>query len=52
MENKNETRSMMQSNYGDNKLDKSKELNESMTIKQTSPDEYTRKINNIGGSGE
>lgn len=46
----NSTRSMMKSHYGDNKLDKGKELNESMTIRNTSADEYTRKIHNIGGT--
>lgn len=49
-ENKNTTRSMMNGSYGDNKMDKSKELSDTMSIKPTSQDEYTRKINNIGGS--
>lgn len=51
MENNNSMRGMMKSNYGEDKADKSNELNESMTIKKTSPDEYTRKIMNIGGTG-
>lgn len=46
----NTTRSMMSSSNGEQKLDKSKELNESMTIKKTSQDEYTNKIHNLGGS--
>lgn len=47
---KQETRSFMQNDYGDSKLDKSKELNESMTIDSTSADEYTRKLENLGGN--
>lgn len=46
----NKTRSFMSSDYGDSKLDKSAELNESMTIRETSPDEYTNKIRNLGGT--
>lgn len=48
MENK--TRSMMTNNYGDTKADKSKELNESMSISPSSQDEYTKKLHNLGGS--
>lgn len=40
---------MTQMNEGSAKLDKSKELNSSMTIADTAQDEYTRKIFNIGG---
>ncbi len=50
MADKNSMRSMMQTTYGDNKASKSKELNESMTIKSSSSDEYTKKIMNMGGS--
>lgn len=46
----NEVKSMMQSDYGDEKLDKSKELNESMSIKEQSPDEYENKLHSIGGA--
>lgn len=46
-ENKN--KSFMKSSYGDEKLDKSNELNETMTIKNTSQDEYTSKIHSLGG---
>lgn len=49
LENKNETRSMMKTDYTDVKLDKEKELNSEMTIKHTEEDEYTRTIKNIGG---
>lgn len=42
-------RSFTHANMGDNKLDKSVELNESMTIANSAQDEYTRKIFNIGG---
>lgn len=45
----NKMKSFMTSSYGDEKADKSNELNESMTITDTSSDEYTRKINSIGG---
>lgn len=46
---RNETRSMMMTDYKDEKLDKSKELNASMTIRQTAKDEYTRTLENLGG---
>lgn len=46
----NKMRSMMKSTYGDVKLDKSEELNESMSVNNSSQDEYTRKLHNIGGS--
>ena len=49
LEQKNETRSMMKSNFSDVKLDKSKELNDSMTLNEGSRDEYESKIHNIGG---
>ena len=47
---KNTTRGMMKSDYGDNKLDKSTELNESMSIAPSGSDEYTKKIHSLGGS--
>ena len=50
LEDKNIMKSMMKTDYNDEKLNKSDELNDTMTIKNTSPDEYTRKIKNIGGS--
>ena len=37
----------MKSHFNDIKADKSKELNESMTIKPTSQDSYTSKIHNM-----
>lgn len=46
----NNMRSMIGSTFGDNKLNKSTELNDSMSIKNQSQDEYTRKIKNIGGN--
>jgi len=46
----NETRSFMKSDQGDVKLDKSNELNESMTIAETDADEYENTINSIGGN--
>lgn len=48
MENK-KMRDFMHSNYGDEKANKSVELNESMTITDSKQDEYTRTIKNIGG---
>lgn len=46
----NTMKSMMKSTYGDDKLNKVNELNESMTIDTNKgEDEYTRKIKNIGG---
>lgn len=50
LEEKNSTRGMMKSHYNDEKVDKSSELNEGMSIKKTSSDEYTRTIYNIGGN--
>ena len=47
---KNTTRDMMKSNYGEEKLDKSTELNETMTIANTNADDYTKKIHNLGGT--
>ena len=49
LEQKNETRSMMKSSFNDQKLDKSNELNESMTINEASRDEYESTLHNIGG---
>lgn len=49
-EENNSMRGMMKETYGENRVDKSNELNDTMTIQSTSPDEYTRKIMNIGGS--
>lgn len=45
----NETRSFSSTNYGDDKLDKSRELNQTMSIRNSEPDEYEKKIHNIGG---
>lgn len=49
LEEKNETRSMMTGSYSDNKLDKSNELNESMTINEGSRDEYESTLHSLGG---
>lgn len=43
------TRSFTHSNMGDNKLDKSKELNANMSVEDLAQDDYTRKIFHIGG---
>lgn len=50
LEQKNNTRSFMKGTYNDNKLDKSSELNESMSIDEKSRDEYEQKLHNLGGS--
>ena len=50
LEQKNETRSFMKGTYQDNKLDKSSELNDGMTINESSRDEYEQKLHNLGGS--
>lgn len=50
LEQTNETRSMMKGSYQDNKLDKSNELNESMTINEQSRDEYEQTLHTLGGN--
>ena len=50
LEQKNETRSFMKGTYQDNKLDKSSELNDSMSIDEKSRDDYEQKLHNLGGS--
>ena len=50
LEQTNETRSMMKGNYQDHRLDKSNELNNSMTINEKSKDEYEQKIHSLGGN--
>lgn len=49
LEQTNSTRSMMKGTYQDHKLDKSGELNDSMTINEGSRDEYESTLHNIGG---
>ena len=48
----NETRSMMKGSYQDHKLDKSNELNDSMTIDHSSRDEFENKLHNLQGGNE
>lgn len=50
MADQNSTRSFMKTDYKDTKMDKSEELNESMTISHSQQDEYTKALKNIGGS--
>lgn len=45
----NETRPMMGEGYGDNRLDKKAELNDTMTINENSRDSYTETLHNLGG---
>lgn len=40
----------MKTDYQDNKLDKSNELNETMSIDTQSPDQYENTLHNIGGN--
>lgn len=49
LEQTNDTRSMMKGSYQDHKLDKSNELNESMTINEQSRDEYEQTLHSLGG---
>ena len=49
LEQKNETRSMMKGSYNDHRLDKSNELNDSMTINENSRDEYENTLHSLGG---
>lgn len=49
LEIENTNRRMMKSSYGDTKADKSNELNESMTLSNSSRDEYESKIHSLGG---
>ena len=49
LEQKNETRSMMKGSYNDHRLDKSNELNDSMSINENSRDEYENTLHSLGG---
>jgi len=50
LEQTNETRSMMTGSYSDHRLDKTEELNESMTINEQSRDEYEETLHSLGGT--
>lgn len=50
LEATNETRSMMKGSYNDTRLDKEVELNDSMTINESSRDEYEQTLHNLGGA--
>lgn len=51
MENQEQqAKGFMKNHYNDSKLDKSNELNSSMTIKEQPQDEYTKKVRNLGGN--
>ena len=52
LEQKNENRSMMPGSYNDSRLDKSKELNSTMTINESSRDEYESKLHSLGEGHE
>lgn len=45
-----EVRSMMKDSFGDSKLDKSNELNSSMTIKKSERDSYDKSLHSLGGN--
>ena len=51
-DNTQQNKNFMKSDYGDNKFDKSNEINPSMTIEEKPQDELTRKILNLGGNRE
>lgn len=51
-DNTQQNKNFMKSDYGDNKLDKSNEINPSMTIEEKPQDKLTRKILNLGGNRE
>lgn len=40
-------KSFIKSDYSDNKLDKSLELNETMSVSNSTPDEFETKIHNL-----
>lgn len=50
MENENTMKDMMPSKYGNEQLDKSNELNETMSIVPSGADEYENKIHSLGGN--
>lgn len=50
LDQENENRSMMKTTYNDNRVDKSNELNDTMTLNESSRDEYENAIHNLGGT--
>ena len=50
LEQENQNRSMMKQSETDTKLDKSNELNDSMTIDEQSRDEYESQLHSLGGN--
>lgn len=46
----NQMHDMMTSDYNDQKFSKEKELNDSMSIQNQSPDELENNMHNIGGN--
>lgn len=50
LDQENENRSMMKTTYNDNRVDKSNELNDTMTLNEGSTDEYENAIHNLGGT--
>ena len=52
LEQDNTMRDTMQSSYGDEKLDKEKELNASMSIAPSGRDELENKLHNVKGGNE
>ena len=49
LEQKNENREFMTESFGNQKADKSQELNATMTINEKGRDSYEEKIHNMGG---
>ena len=48
----NQMKSMMKGSYDDHRLDKSNELNDTMSFEGKSRDEYEKKIHNVTGGNE
>lgn len=46
----NENRDFMSTSFGDEKLNKETELNESMSIQANGADELSQKLNTLGGT--
>ena len=50
--NRQSTKSMMKTHYGSEKLDKSDELNKSMTIGEKPKDSYTKTVEDLRGGND
>ncbi len=50
LENDNSLHQMTKSDFGFEKVNKSSELNDGMSISESGADEYENKLHNLGGS--